>query len=193
VKATPPLDTQQGEVTEILAQLTAGCPEVWDELVPLVYDRLRGQARSLMRRERRGHSLQTTDLVHEAFLRLAGQQRVQWKSREHFFSVAARTMRLALVDHARRRQAQKRGGTQDRVNLDETAGIEEPDLQVLALDEALDRLAAIQERQARVVEYRCFGGLTVSETAAALGVSIATVGREWRAGRAWLQSALGAN
>ena len=180
------------DLTRLLLAWRDGEPGAIDRLAPLVYDELRRQARLQLRGERAGHTLQPTALVHEAFLRLVGQSRAQWQNREQFFAVASRAMRRVLVDHARARMAAKRGDGQTFVVLDEArAASAPPGVDVLALDQALDRLAAIDPRQARVVELRYFGGLTAPETAAALDVSLATVNRDWTMARAWLFRELG--
>jgi len=184
----PPRD----DLTRMLIAWRDGDPGALDRLVPLVYDELRRQARLQLRRERAGHTLQPTALVHEAFLRLAGQRRAQWQNREQFFAVAARAMRRVLVDHARARGAAKRGDGRTLIALDEApAPSAPPGVDVLALDRALDRLGEIDPRQARVVELRYFGGLTAPETASALDVSLATVNRDWAMARAWLFRELG--
>lgn len=156
--------------------------------MPLIYDELLGLARGYLRAERSDHTLEPAALVHEAFLRLVEQHSVTWQSRAHFFGIAARLMRRILVDHARRQQAAKRGGGQAHVTLDDDARVtdDDPTLDLLAVDEALVRLAALDERQARVVEFRYFAGLDIPETAEALGISPATVKREWQAAKAWL-------
>ncbi|MBA2528032.1 MAG: sigma-70 family RNA polymerase sigma factor, partial [Pyrinomonadaceae bacterium] len=157
-------------------------------LTPLVYEELRHQAARYLRRERPGHTLQTTALIHEAYLRLIDAKDVHWQSRAHFFAIAANLMRRILVEYARRRDADKRGGSHIRLPLDEALAVaEETDVDLLAIDEALDRLAAIDPQQARVVELRFFSGLSVEETAAALGVSPKTVKRNWSVARAWLR------
>lgn len=180
------------DLTRLLLAWRDGEPGAIDRLAPLVYDELRRQARLQLRGERAGHTLQPTALVHEAFLRLVGQSRAQWQNREQFFAVASRAMRRVLVDHARARMAAKRGDGQTFVVLDEArAASAPPGVDVLALDQALDRLAAIDLRQARVVELRYFGGLTAPETAAALDVSLATVNRDWAMARAWLFREIG--
>jgi len=175
------------EVTELLAAWSGGDRTALDRLMPIVQSELRRLARSYLRGERSNHTLQTTALVNEAYLRLVGQQRVEWQDRAHFFGIAAQMMRRILVDHARRKQSQKRGADATRVSLNEEidAG---PDagVDVLALDEALEALGKLDARQARVVELRFFGGLSVEETAAALDISTATVKREWVTARAWL-------
>ena len=165
-----------------------------EELLPQVYDELRRLARGFMARENRSHTLQPTALVHEAYVRLADQSRVDWQGRTHFRAVGAQMMRRVLIDHARKREGQKRGGGLQRVTLGDTLlGPPDPavDLpELLAIDEALERLTALDERQARVVELRCFGGLTHAEIAEALGVSERTVGSDWKHGRAWLRREL---
>ena len=178
------------DLTALLADLRDGDEAAVDALLPLVYDELRALAGGQLRRERDGHTLTPTALVHEAYLRLVGQD-APWENRAHFFGVASLAMRRVLVHYARRRAAGKRGGGALAVTLHEdgVAG-EAPAEDVLALDEALDRLAALAERPARVVEMRFFGGLTQEETAAALGVSVPTVQRDWQAAKAWLGRAL---
>ena len=180
------------DLTRLLLAWRDGEPGALDRLAPLVYDELRRQARRQLHGERAGHTLQPTALVHEAFLRLVEQRRAQWQNREQFFAVASRAMRRVLVDHARARMAAKRGDGQTLVALDEArAPSASPGVDVLALDRALDRLAGLDPRQARVVELRYFGGLTAPETAAALDVSLATVNRDWAMARAWLFRELG--
>lgn len=165
-----------------------------EELLPQVYDELRRLARGYMARENRGHTLEPTALVHEAWVRMADQSRVDWQGRTHFRAVGAQMMRRVLIDHARKREGQKRGGGLQRVTLGDTllrppeAEVDLPEL--LALDDALGRLADLDERQARVVELRCFGGLTHAEIAETLGVSERTVGSDWKHGRAWLRREL---
>lgn len=186
--AGPPPD----DLTGLLIAWRDGEPGALDRLVPLVYDELRRQARLQLRGERADHTLQPTALVHEAFLRLVGQSRAQWQSREQFFAVAARAMRRVLVDHARARAAAKRGDGRTLLALDDVPEpAAAPGVDVLALDRALDRLAGIDPRQARVVELRYFGGLSAPEVAAALDVSLATVNRDWAMARAWLFRDLG--
>ena len=179
-------------ITHLLKEWSDGDKGALDELTPLVYEELRQQAARYLRKERPGHSLQATALINEAFLRLIDVKDVQWQSRAHFFGIAANLMRRILVDHARRRDAEKRGGTQIRLTFEDAFAIaREPDVDLLAIDEALDRLAAIDEQQARVVELRFFSGLSVEETAAALGVSPKTVKRDWSVARAWLRREIG--
>jgi RNA polymerase sigma factor (TIGR02999 family) len=157
----------------------------------LVYDDLRRLAQHYLKREHAGHTLQPTALVHEAFLRLIDQTRVDWRDRSHFFAVGAQAMRRILVNHAKSRGRLKRGGGKQKLSLDEALTVSmDDDEQILALDEALERLAAVDERRAKIVELRFFGGLSVEETAAVLGVSKRTVEREWTACRAWLRREL---
>jgi RNA polymerase sigma factor (TIGR02999 family) len=180
-----------GEVTKLLKAHRAGDSGALNELLPRVYDELRRMAHRRMQGERAGHTFGTTALVHEAYLELVDLDRVDWQDRTHFFAVAARVMRNVLVDYAVKRNAEKRGGDRERVPLrDEDAACEVDVTDVLAVHQALSRLEQRDERQARVVECRFFGGLTIEETAEALGVSPATVGRDWRVARAWLNREL---
>jgi RNA polymerase sigma factor (TIGR02999 family) len=179
-------------VTKLLLEWGHGSSVARDELMPLVYEELRRLAGARLRDERADHTLQATAIVHEAYLRLVDQRRVRWRNRAHFFAIAARMIRRILVDHARRRQAGKRGGGRVRVTMDEEwAGLAERDLDLVALDEALRELAELDPELARLVEMRFFGGLTIEETAAALEISPATVKREWAAARAWLRRRIG--
>jgi RNA polymerase sigma factor (TIGR02999 family) len=168
--------------------LTDGDRGVLDELLPLIYNELRRLASSYLRRERDGHTLQPTALVHEAYLRLVDQTSVNWKDRAHFLGVAAQMMRRILVDHARAREAEKRGGEFQKLSLDENLDVPvgERDINLVALDDALSRLAEIDPQKSKVVELRFFGGLSVEETAEVLGVSAPTVKRQWRMAKAWL-------
>jgi RNA polymerase sigma-70 factor, ECF subfamily len=188
-------------VTELLLAWSGGDERALDALVPLLYEELRAQARRALRREGQGHTLQPTALVHEAWLRLAGQQHANWESRTQFMAVAAQVMRRVLVDHARTRHAAKRGGGARQVTLGDAekdgaaqvAGAEGSSLDavdVLALDDALTRLAAMDPKKAKLVELRYFMGLSIPEAAEALGVSQATVGREWAVARMWLKREL---
>ena len=180
------------DVTELLKLWGEGRQDALDELLPRVYAELRQLASSYLRRERFGHTLQATALVHEAFLKLVDQRAVKWQNRAHFFGVAAQAMRRILVDHARARAAGKRGDGAERLSLDEVVLLTEaPHIDVLALDEALTRLAQLDPQQSRVVELRFFGGLTMEETAEVLQISPATVGREWTLARTWLYTELG--
>jgi len=179
------------DVTGLLVQWREGQKEALDRLVPVVYEELRRLARARLRSEREGHSLQTSDLVHEAFLRLVGIDRMTLENRAHFFAVASRLMRQILVDHARHRDAKKRGGGATMVNLGDAAPATSPnDIDILELDEALEALMALEPRLCRVVELKYFGGLTIEETALALEISAATVERDWAAAKAWLYDRL---
>jgi RNA polymerase sigma factor (TIGR02999 family) len=179
-------------VTGLLQAWGGGDAAALDQLVPIVYEELRRQAERYLRRETPGHTLQTTALVHEAYLRLVNQREAHWQNRAQFFGVAAQLMRRILVDHARRQQATKRGGSAIQVPLDDGAvASAEPDVDLVALDDALTRLAGHDAQQARVVELRYFTGLGIGETAEALGISPATVKREWAMARAWLKRELG--
>jgi RNA polymerase sigma factor (TIGR02999 family) len=177
------------DVTQLLAKWSGGDQAALAELMPLVYDELRRQARRYLGGERSGHTLQPTALVHEAFVRLVGQRDVHWQNRAHFFGVASQAMRRILVDHARARAAAKRGGGAPALAVPDPTPAQ-PDLDVVAIDEALTRLAGIDETQSRIVELRYFGGLTVEETAAVLHLSPATVKREWSMAKAWLYNAI---
>ena len=176
-----------GQVTHLLRAWGGGDAAAIDELVPLVEAELRRLARRYMARERRDHTLQTTALVHEAFMRLADAQQVDWQDRAHFLGIAARLMRRVLVDHARERGVQKRGGGAIKVPFDEGMVVTAPrDLDLLALDRALEALALVDERKCRVIDMRFFAGMTVEETAEALHVSTDTVKRDWRIAKLWL-------
>lgn len=182
-----------GEVTALLLKWRDGDKAALDALVPLVYHELRRVARARLRAEPNGHSLQTTALVHEVYLRLIEVDRLTFENRAHFFAVAARLMRQILVDHARRRRAEKRGGGATIIALDPgVAAVPPPGVDLLALDRALDDLAKREERLCRVVELRFFAGLTIDETAAALSVSPVTVERDWSFAKAWLFEKLSA-
>jgi RNA polymerase sigma factor (TIGR02999 family) len=187
-------DSRVHEVTGLLLSWRQGDAAALDHLVPLVYDELRRVARGHLRREAPGHSLQATALVHEVFLRLVDADRMTPTSRTHFFAMSARLMRQILVDHARRKQADKRGGGATVISLDEVAAaaVRTSSVDVLALNEALDELSSFDARQCRVVELRFFAGLNIPETAEALGISTATVEREWAMAKAWLHQRLSA-
>ena len=181
------------EVTNLLQAWAAGDPAARDELMAVVYDELHHRAAAYIRRERRDHTLQPTALVHEAYLRLVGSDKAGWENRAHFFGAAARAIRRILVDRSRARRAVRRGGDRP-LRLDTDAPLAEPgpSLDVLALDEALAKLGSVDAQKARVVELRFFGGLSVDETAATLGVSASTVDREWVFARVWLHRAMSA-
>jgi RNA polymerase sigma-70 factor, ECF subfamily len=182
-------DLPAGEVTELLRAWHAGDEAAYARVSEMLYDELRSRAAQYMRRQRAGDSLQATALVHEAFLRLYNAQQVDWHDRNHFLAVAARTMRRVLVDLARARTSAKRGGLQAHVTLDVNIAAPEPGhtpVDLIALDDALDALGAIDPRKVRVVELRFFAGLSVEETAALLEVSLDTVARDWRMARSWL-------
>ena len=176
-----------GDVTKFLVDLQNAAPDASSQLIPLVYDELHRLARHQMRNERSDHTLQATALVHEAYLRLVNQSDRTWQNRAHFIGVAAQVMRRILVDYARARRATKREGMLQRVPLEEPLLFtEQQSEELLALNEALERLTQIDARQSRVVELRFFGGLTVDETAESLGMSSKTVKRDWSVARAWL-------
>ena len=191
----PPPPPPPPDVTQLLLGWSSGDASAAEGLMAAVYDELHRQAARAMRRETPEHTLQATALVSEAYLRLIDQRRVQWRNRAHFFGVAAQLMRRILVDHARGRHAAKRGGGMAQLTLgDDDAASGAPDEQgvdVLALNDVLERLATMDPGQARIVELRYFGGLTIEDTAEALGVSPATVKREWAVARAWLRRELG--
>ena len=175
------------EVTQLLQELRGGNHEAVDRLVPLVYEDLRQIARRQLMHERSGHTLSTTALVHEAYFRLIDLDRVEWQDRAHFCAVAAQAMRRILVDYARRRNAQKRGGRQPHLSLDEgRVAVDDQAELVLSLDQALTRLSALDARLGQVVEYRYFGGLTEEEAAEVLNVSPRTIRRDWSKAKAWL-------
>jgi RNA polymerase sigma-70 factor, ECF subfamily len=185
------MDENQAQITQLLQQVSSGREEALEQLMPVVYSELRKQAARYLRHERHNHTLQPTALVNEAFIKLIDQRSVRWQNRAHFFGIAAQAMRRIVIDHARARQRIKRGGVQEAVTLDEAmiAG-QSRSIDVLALDEALTRLAAIDERQARIVELRYFAELSVEETAEVTGLSPTTVKREWAMARAWLHAEL---
>jgi RNA polymerase sigma factor (TIGR02999 family) len=180
------------EVTQLLVAWGSGDQAALDQLMPLVYDELKRLARRHLGRERRGHTLQTTALVNEAYLKLVDQRAVHWESRAQFFALAAQAMRRILVDHARARQNQKHGGGVLQVEMDEALTIShERTADVIALDDALQNLAQFDARKCRIVELRFFGGLSIEETAQVLQVSPGTVMRDWTLAKAWLQRELG--
>lgn len=180
-----------GEVTRLLERWREGDVRAIESLMPLVYEELRRLAHARLWGERHGHTLNTTALVHEAYLNLANAQEIDWNNRTHFYAVAARVMRRVLIDYARRRNRLKRDGDKNRVTLDEALIVDEGRYEeLLALDEALTRLEAFDERACRIVEARYFGGLSIAETADALGISAATVKRDWTTAKAWLKREL---
>ncbi len=178
-------------ITRLLHDWSSGDQAALNKLMPLIYEELRKLAHGYMGHERPGHTLQTTALIHEAYLRLVDQRSAQWQNRVQFFAIAAQLMRRILVDYARRRKYQKRGGNAVKVPLEENTVLStERSEEVVALDGALERLAVVDPRKARVVELRYFGGLEIPEIAEALGISPATVTRDWRMAKAWLRSEL---
>jgi RNA polymerase sigma factor (TIGR02999 family) len=188
---TPEPDTDgSASVSQLLADWAARDPGALDRLVPIVYDELRRLAHYHMQGERAGHTLQTTALVNEVYLRLAGIKGLQWRDRAHFFAMAGTLMRRVLVDYARWQRREKRGGGVAAISLDGQAIAAAPAVDIEALDEALQRLAAVDPQQCRVVELRFFGGLSIEETAEALGISPATVKRDWTTARTWLHHEL---
>ena len=181
--ATPSTDN----VTRLLLDWSNGDKSALEKLIPLVYDELRRMARQYMRRERPGHTLESTALVNEAYIKLIDCSRVGWQNRAHFFAVAAQLMRRILIDHARSRNYAKRGGGVRKVSLDEAAILsEERAADLIAIDNALTNLAAMDPRKSQIVELRFFGGLNLEETAEVMGISSPTVQREWRKAKAWL-------
>lgn len=184
-------ETSTPSVTQLLQAWRAGDKAALNQLLPLVQDELHRLAKRIMSRERQGHTWQTTELVNEAYLRLVNQQQVEWQDRAHFFAVASQVMRHLLVDHARERQLVKHGGGAQRLSLDDVALIA-PDrsAELLALDDALGRLANFDQQKSRIVELRYFGGLTVEEVAEVLGIASITVKREWARAKLWLYKEL---
>jgi RNA polymerase sigma factor (TIGR02999 family) len=175
-------------ITQLLVEWSRGDQAALEQLMPLVYDELRRLARSYLRRERPDHTLQPTALVHEAYLRLIEQHSVNWQNRAHFFGLASQMMRRILVNHALARAADKRGGPAQKLSLDEATSLtDEREVGLIALDEALKELERLDPRQTRIVELRFFGGLSIEETAEALGLSPATVKREWTTAKLWLR------
>jgi RNA polymerase sigma-70 factor, ECF subfamily len=179
------------EITQLLAEWSNGNQTALDKLYPLVYDELHQMAQRYMNRERQGHTLQTTALINEAYVRLVDQKQVHWQNRAHFFAISAKIMRRILIDHARRHDYAKRGGGAQKISLDEIAVMAvEPAASVLRLDEALNRLGEIDPRRSQVVELRYFGGLNNEEIAGVLKISENTVTRDWNMARAWLYQEL---
>ena len=180
------------DITQLLVELTDGNKEVVNEILPLIYSELRKLAGGYLRKERGNHTLQPTALVHEAYMKLIDQKQVKWQNRAHFFGIAAQVMRRILLDYARQHKAGKRGGVGENVELEENLIIVEGEksAELLALDEALENLAKIDEMKAKIVELRYFGGLSVEETAEVLSVSAITVKRHWKMAKAWLYGQL---
>ena len=186
------MESSPHQVTKLLNDWRKGDPAALERVMPLVYGELQKLARRHMRRQKPSHTLQTTELIHEAYLRLARDSTKQWENRAQFYAVAAKAMRHVLVDHARARRAAKRGGGWQAVPLDEGIGVSDGRLAgLIVLDEALTRLSKLHPRQGDVIELRFFGGLSVEETAAVLGVSPETVMLDWRVAKAWLHKELG--
>ena len=187
-------DPKSREVTKLLIDWAKGDRSALDEMLPLVYSELKRLASYYLSQERTGHTLQTTALVHEAYMRLVDQQNVNWKNRAHFLGIAAEMMRRILVNHARDRAAAKRGGGAKRVSLSGIGeGGDEPDIDLIALDQALTDLAVLDSRKSRIVELKFFGGLTTEETAEVMDISHGTVEHEWKLARAWLYRAISGN
>ena len=182
------MEENSQHITQLLNQWSNGDAEVLDDLMPLVHVALRRQAAGYLRRERVNHTLQPTALINEAYLKLIDQRDVKWQNRAHFFAIAAQAMRRILVDYARERKREKRGGAAENLPLDEALTIvsQEKSVDLVALDEALNKLAKFDERQAKVVELRYFSGLSIDETAEVLNVSNVTVRRDWNMAKAWL-------
>lgn len=178
------------QITQMLLELTDGNKEVVNQILPHIYDELRKLASSYLRKERSNHTLQPTALVHEAYMKLIDQNRVQWQNRAHFFGIAAQVMRRILMDHARKHTADKRGGEFEKLPIEEEILIVSQDKssELIALDEALEELAKIDPDKAKIVELRYFGGLSIEETAEVMGVSVPTINRHWKMAKAWLYS-----
>jgi RNA polymerase sigma-70 factor, ECF subfamily len=185
--------SERGEITEMLVACGGGNREAMDKLMPLVYKELQNQAHRYLNRERQNHTLQTTALVHEAYLRLIDQRFVDWQNRAHFFGMAANMMRRILVNHANHLHRQKRGGAEENLPLEEAlnVAVKDRDVNLLELDKALNGLAELDERQAQIVELRYFSGLSIEETAEVLHISPATVKRDWNMAKSWLRTELG--
>jgi len=191
IKAEQMATLSQNDITGLLLKWGSGNKAAMDELIPLVYKELRRLAHQYMRQERAGNTLQTSALINEAYIRLVDYNKMRWQDRAHFFAVAAQAMRRILVERARSRRRQKRGGAAQRVSFDEAADLAaERAADIIALDDALTDLCAIAPRKGQIVELRYFGGLNIDETAEVLGVSSPTVQREWRAAKAWLYRAI---
>ncbi|NNE98339.1 MAG: sigma-70 family RNA polymerase sigma factor [Pyrinomonadaceae bacterium] len=184
---------EPGEITLLLKAFGSGKPDAMDKLAPLVYEELRRQAHRYLNKERKNHTLQTTGLVHEAYLRLIKQNSVNWQNRAHFFGVTATMMRRILVNYARKRTCEKRGGKNENLPFKDASFVvaEEREIDLIALDEVLDELTLLDEQQSKIVELRYFSGLTIKETAEVLGISPATVKRDWKMAKCWLRAELG--
>lgn len=189
------MPTTPDNVTQLLVELTDGNTQVLELLLPVVYKELRSLANNYLRRERADHTLQPTALVHEAYIKLVDQKNVQWQNRAHFFGVAANIMRRILVDHARKHNADKRGGEFSKEQLEEALVVvsDEKSFELLALDDALEQLAKVDPQKSRIVELRYFGGLSVEETAEVMGISEITVKRHWKMAKAWLYGQISRN
>lgn len=187
-------NTDSHQITQLLIDWSNGNEFALEQLIPLVYDELRQMAKRYMRRQASGHTFQTTELIHEAYLKLAKAEEQNWQNRAHFFGIAAQAMRHILVDYARAKQSKKRGGLQQRVTLDETAMVSSKHSdEIVVLDDALQRLTILDKRKGRVVELKYFGGLTNEEVAEVLKISPETVKRDWRFARTWLLRELSEN
>ena len=185
------MEQSRQQVTQLLVAWNSGDEAALQELMPLVYDELRKLAHHYIRRERPGHTLQTSGLVNEAYLRLVDQTKIQWQSRKHFYGIAARLMRQILVDYARKQSYAKRGGDAQRVELDEKLIIsKDRAADIVDLDEALKKLAELDPRQSQIVELRFFGGLSVEETAEVLSISVSTLMRDWMVAKSWLKRSI---
>lgn len=188
------MQNPQSHITRLLNDYSDGNKQLLVEILPLVYNELRRISSRYLREEHRNHTFQTTELVHEAYLKLIGNENISWESRAHFFGIAARSMRQILVDHARKRNAVKRGSGDKKLSLEEAATITaENDEQILALDGALNKLETLDERSGKIVEMRFFSGLTLEETAEALKISTSTAKRDWNFAKAWLYREISEN
>ncbi|HEY8203945.1 MAG TPA: sigma-70 family RNA polymerase sigma factor [Pyrinomonadaceae bacterium] len=185
------MDSESPTITQLLVEWSHGSQQALDQLTPLVYDELRRMARTYLQRERSDHTLQATALVHEAYLRLIDQHSVSWQNRAHFFGIASQMMRRILVNHALARAAEKRGGAGEKLSLNEAVDVaRQREVNLIALDEALQELERLDPQQTRIVELRFFGGLSIEETAEVLRISPATVKRDWSTARLWLRRQL---
>lgn len=186
--------SKDGEITQMLLELTDGNKDVVNQILPHIYDELRRLAGSYLRRERSDHTLQPTALVHEAYMKLIDQNRVKWQNRAHFFGIAAQVMRRILMDHARKHTAEKRGGEAELLPIEEEILVVSHDKssELVALDDAMNELARLDPDKAKIVELRYFGGLSIEETAEVMEVSVPTINRHWKMAKAWLHSELSA-